>query len=282
LSGLAVKGHLEQIARRLPMLGLCAEYGCFIKPRGSSEWVNMIPNLRLDWMDPCMEILQYFTERTPSSSIDKRQATVVWRFEAEDDETARSWTKRQAAEAQNHIYDSLGERFGLRIIPSFSSFIVMPKVVGRTMAVGTILTIANSSNIINAAAASNNDNTSYATNALNPPNMPNSPNTPNTAGFTGFTGLPSLSALSTAIEQSTSLGAIAPAWPSADLDVGGGIASGYYELILAVSSDESLMSRLKKADNAVTIYTGARKSGGSKWRCEPEDIYKAFEEVLQN
>jgi len=43
------------------------------------------------------------------------------------------------AEAQNHIYDSLGERYRLRIIPSLSSFIVLPKILGRTTAVAAIL-----------------------------------------------------------------------------------------------------------------------------------------------
>ena len=43
------------------------------------------------------------------------------------------------AEAQNLIYDSLGERYRLRIIPALSSFIVLPKVLGQTSAVAAIL-----------------------------------------------------------------------------------------------------------------------------------------------
>ncbi|KAG8760617.1 hypothetical protein FRC14_002463 [Serendipita sp. 396] len=139
LSGLPIKGRLETIAKNLPMLGICAEHGCFIKPRGSDIWITMIKEPNLTWMVSCMEILQYFTERTSSSFIDKRQATIVWRCLPTDDEAERTWARRQAAEAQNHIYDSLGERFGLRIIPSLSSFIILPKVVGRTSAVAAIL-----------------------------------------------------------------------------------------------------------------------------------------------
>lgn len=62
-----------------------------------------------------------------------------------------------AAEAQNHIYDSLGERYGmsfvaslprcilmcvregLRIIPGATSFLVLPNNVSRSTAVGAIL-----------------------------------------------------------------------------------------------------------------------------------------------
>lgn len=140
---------------------------------------------------------------------------------------------QSVAEAQNHIYDSLGERFGLRIIPSFSSFIVMPKAVGRTAAVGAVLNASNAS------------------------------------------GSQEISAVATNI-QKYAYATSTPAWPSPEM---GG--TNRYELILAISGDSSLMSRLKKAENTVTIYTGVRKSGGSKWRCEPEDIYKAFEEILQ-
>ncbi|KAG6899346.1 hypothetical protein C0993_011062 [Termitomyces sp. T159_Od127] len=51
----------------------------------------------------------------------------------------RTWARRQAAEAQNHIFDSLGERYGLRIIPGKNSFLVLPNNVSRSTAVGAIL-----------------------------------------------------------------------------------------------------------------------------------------------
>lgn len=83
--------------------------------------------------------------------MEDRDASVVWRFLTDEkDEPSRQWARRQAAEAQNHIWDSLGERFGLRIIPGARSFLVLPKNVSRSTAVGTILsrhsTKNNSSN----------------------------------------------------------------------------------------------------------------------------------------
>ncbi|KAG8835268.1 hypothetical protein FRC17_004575 [Serendipita sp. 399] len=217
LSGLPIKGMLENIANKLPSLGICAEHGCFIKPRGSNDWTLMIKNANFAWMTPCMEILHYFTERTTSSFIDKRQASIIWRYLPTDDEGEETW----APEAQNHIYDSLGERFGLRIIPSPSSFIILPKVVGRTSAVAAI---------------------------LNPEG----------------------------IRAMDIRKAIPTAWPTPDMG-----ETERFEYILAISSDESLMSRLKRVKNAETIYTGLRKSGGSNWRCGPEGIYEAFEAILQ-
>ena len=50
----------------------------------------------------------------------------------------RTCASRQAAKAQNHIFDSLGERYGLRIIPGQNSFLVPPNI-SRSMAVGAIM-----------------------------------------------------------------------------------------------------------------------------------------------
>lgn len=83
-----------------------------------------------------------FTERTPGSIIEERDASIIWRYWTGDpleDSADRQWARRQAAEAQNHIFDSLGERFGLRIIPGKSSFLVLPGNISRSTAVGCIL-----------------------------------------------------------------------------------------------------------------------------------------------
>ena len=148
-----------------------AENGCFIKPRPVAgrpqPWINAVVNYNLSWKAPCLEILQYvcppsnylkaflsaqitnylfiknpqFSERTPGSFVEEREASVVWRFWIDDDtsSTDRQWARRQAAEAQNHIFDSLGEKYGLRIIPGSNSFLVLPNNVSRSSAVGSIL-----------------------------------------------------------------------------------------------------------------------------------------------
>lgn len=99
-----------------------------------------------------------FTERTPGSFIEERDASIVWRYFSGDeavDAGDRAWARRQAAEAQNHIFDrsvallfsqpltenvySLGERYGLRIIPGKNAFLVLPNYISRSTAVGAIL-----------------------------------------------------------------------------------------------------------------------------------------------
>ncbi|KAJ7293788.1 alpha,alpha-trehalose-phosphate synthase [Mycena rebaudengoi] len=95
-------------------------------------WINMVASLNLTWKNSCIEILNY----------EERQASVVWRFwtgATTEDCGDRQWALRQAAEAQNHIFDSLGERYGLRIIPGENSFLVLPNNVSRSTAVGAIL-----------------------------------------------------------------------------------------------------------------------------------------------
>ncbi|KAI0742614.1 glycosyltransferase family 20-domain-containing protein [Daedaleopsis nitida] len=146
LSGLPTKGMLDIVAEKVPSIGIIAENGCFIKSsseRDSKSWISMVANFNLTWKGACMEILQYFTERTPGSFIEEREASVVWRFWTDNTMDAHSsdwqWAHRQAAEAQNHIFDSLGERYGLRIIPGSTSFLVLPNNISRSTAVGAIL-----------------------------------------------------------------------------------------------------------------------------------------------
>ncbi|KAI6022063.1 glycosyltransferase family 20-domain-containing protein [Pisolithus marmoratus] len=114
-----------------------------------ARWIDMVANLDFAWKGPCVKILNYFTERTPGSFVEERATSVVWCFwTGPPDSTApinddantttnklcfppmntatspssdshysdRSWARRQAAEAQNHIFDSLGERYAVGTI----------------------------------------------------------------------------------------------------------------------------------------------------------------------
>ncbi|KAI0270653.1 alpha-trehalose-phosphate synthase [Gloeopeniophorella convolvens] len=145
LSGLTTR-TLDELAKDLPRVGFVAENGCFVKPipgkSGESSWITMVANFNLTWKSACIEILNYFTERTPGSFVEEREASIVWRYFSGDDAIDagdRAWARRQAAEAQNHIFDSLGERYGLRIIPGENSFLVLPNYISRSTAVGAIL-----------------------------------------------------------------------------------------------------------------------------------------------
>ncbi|KAJ3985852.1 glycosyltransferase family 20-domain-containing protein [Lentinula detonsa] len=147
LSGLPIK-ILDRISREVGgRIGIVAENGCFLKTiepsvaGGTGTWITMVANFNMTWKSSCLEILNYFSERTPGSFVEEREASVVWRFWTgpSEDSADRQWAMRQAAEAQNHIFDSLGERYGLRIIPGANSFLVLPTKISRSTAVGAIL-----------------------------------------------------------------------------------------------------------------------------------------------
>ncbi|KAJ3920499.1 glycosyltransferase family 20 protein [Lentinula edodes] len=147
LSGLPIK-VLERISKEVGgRIGIVSENGCFLKTiepsvaGGTGTWITMVANFNMTWKSSCLEILNYFSERTPGSFVEEREASVVWRFWTgpSEDSSDRQWARRQAAEAQNHIFDSLGERYGLRIIPGANSFLVLPTKISRSTAVGAIL-----------------------------------------------------------------------------------------------------------------------------------------------
>ncbi|KAF7310535.1 Alpha,alpha-trehalose-phosphate synthase [Mycena chlorophos] len=254
LSGLPIAGVLTKIAKEVPLIGIVAENGCFIRPRtplprsssgyginghrrtGSSlvpvntgatlpgGWVNMVATFNLTWKASCAEMLNYFTERTPGSFVEERDASIVWRFwtgETMKDCGDRQWALRQAAEAQNHIFDrqesvTLGERYGLRIIPGDNSFLVLPNNVSRSTAVGAIL-------------------------------HPGGP-------------------AATTLQRGGWIS------PNADDD---GILNGDLDLILAVTGDEKLIRRLNEFEHAETVATGG-KATDARWKLESGNVLEAL------
>jgi len=144
LSGLPVEGALEKVADALPNVGFVAENGCYIRPKSvngqTPKWISLVGDVSMQWKKPCVQILSYFTERTPGSFIEERGASIRWRYwPGNPDDSELPWARRQAAEAQNHIWDSLGEKFGLRIVPATRSFLVLPGNASRLNAVELIL-----------------------------------------------------------------------------------------------------------------------------------------------
>ncbi|ESK86149.1 glycosyltransferase family 20 protein [Moniliophthora roreri MCA 2997] len=140
-----LSGHPRSSFKALSSLpanvGIVAENGCFVRKAGAEEWEQTFSGPAADeeglrkWRNACLEILNYFTERTPSSYvIENGEASVAWKFDGSD-----GWARRQAAEAQNHIFDSLGERYALRIIPNTDSFLVLPNNVSRGNAILPVL-----------------------------------------------------------------------------------------------------------------------------------------------
>lgn len=161
LSGKGAR-ELDKLVAKVPRIGLVAENGCAVMYAGSSPptgpdgglppkkaWTSLVAGTNMSWRGPVKDILSYFTERTPGSWLEDRGASILWRFwSGRVDAKTRAcrdfqWARRQAAEAQNLIYDSLGERFSLRIIPGNASFLIMPKNTSRATAVQHIVSLSS-------------------------------------------------------------------------------------------------------------------------------------------
>jgi trehalose 6-phosphate synthase/phosphatase len=192
---------------------------------------------------------------------------MVWRFwTGAGDHPDRQWAKRQAAEAQNHIFDrylplllflsfllitsySLGERYGLRIIPGRNSFLVLPNNVSRSTAVGAILHPGGptrSPNSINASwmMPSTSEGLSLSTGRLSTIAMSR-----DETSFAGAGGYGADGYGAGGYDEST--------------------AHGEVDFLLAISSDEKLLRRLNEFDGSETVSTSG-KGTDAKWRLESE------------
>lgn len=130
----------------LTYIPFSAENGCFVslperqnsEPLNGRVWHKLVSGVHESWRQPVLEILRYYTERTPGSMIDDRGLSIVWRYanttedqdsgsrrasirSATDDASSEDlhseapiykdgvgneayhWARRQAAEVQNHI-----------------------------------------------------------------------------------------------------------------------------------------------------------------------------------
>jgi trehalose-6-phosphatase len=117
------------------------ENGCFVSlPERQAtvmlekrQWHKLVSGTHESWRQPVLEILRYYTERTPGSVIDDRGISIVWRYANTTEDAhphglqlagashnghlsnempiykdgtgneAYQWARRQAAEVQNHI-----------------------------------------------------------------------------------------------------------------------------------------------------------------------------------
>ncbi len=65
---------------------LVAEHGAWIKEKGK-DW-QVIEPLRNDWKDTIRPILELYTDRTPGSSVEEKDFSLVWHFRRSDPELA--------------------------------------------------------------------------------------------------------------------------------------------------------------------------------------------------
>lgn len=66
---------------------LIAEHGAWIKEKEAADW-QVIEPLRNDWKRTIKPILELYTDRTPGSSVEEKDFSLVWHFRKSDPELA--------------------------------------------------------------------------------------------------------------------------------------------------------------------------------------------------
>lgn len=100
--------EMERLFRRVPGLGLIAENGCFVRNRGTEEWIELCDDEETRvWKEGLTDMLNYFRERTEGSWIEERHCSVVFHHELAEDRQA---AERQALQCASHINDTCAEQ----------------------------------------------------------------------------------------------------------------------------------------------------------------------------
>ncbi|KAI9728949.1 MAG: hypothetical protein M1828_000034 [Chrysothrix sp. TS-e1954] len=131
--------ELEHLFRQLPTLGLIAENGCFVRPFGGDEWIDIGDTSisASSWKEGVLDMLSYYNERIEGSWIEERNRSIVFHYEnvAEGDIEA---AERQAGDAGDHINENcLAQR--MRAVPVDKALLVEPCDVSKETAARWIL-----------------------------------------------------------------------------------------------------------------------------------------------
>jgi trehalose 6-phosphate synthase/phosphatase len=84
-------------------MALAAEYGFYYRMPEEEEWQTMAPEVDTSWRDIVQPILEYFTERTPGTYIEKKESSLTWHYR-DADPNFGSW---QAKDMQIQLEDVL-------------------------------------------------------------------------------------------------------------------------------------------------------------------------------
>lgn len=165
---------------------------------------------------------------------------------------------------------SLGERFSLRIIPGERSFLVLPKNVSRSTAVGAVLKHDNAPSLLASLSAAAFWNPTgamprppspglYATHLLPGTLQPTGPGagTPNAPAEEDYVH----------VQKGGSEGQplVSVGGRGLGLDEEGSSMSTEYDLLFALTGDEPLIRRLNRLEEAQTCSTSG-KASDAKWR----------------
>ncbi|KAH6579313.1 hypothetical protein BASA61_010338 [Batrachochytrium salamandrivorans] len=106
----------------IPLLGICAENGAFIKYSDRSKWETVLQDQDFSWRKKVLEVFEYYTDRTPGSFIEKKEIGISWYYGLADTGFG-AW---QAAECHNHLQNTVTATYPVHIISKKKCVEVMP------------------------------------------------------------------------------------------------------------------------------------------------------------
>lgn len=107
------KQSLSDWLGNIPAVGLSAEHGSFVKFPYSFQWFESFNSFDpMDWKGMALDIMTYFTERTPGSFIEHKQRSICWHYRKADPE----FGSRQAKECQLNLEASLLSKYQVEIL----------------------------------------------------------------------------------------------------------------------------------------------------------------------
>eukprot|EP00392_Amoebophrya_sp_AT5.2_P013228 g13344.t1 len=131
------KGVMERLFGHLPVI-LAAENGCLYRGL-DGEWRSSVdPETRAncdDWMDGCMDIFDYFKERTPGSYTERAEYSVTSYY----DNTQADFGAQQARELLIYLWAGPLMNSAAEVVPGTKAVVVRPHGMSRANNLVTIL-----------------------------------------------------------------------------------------------------------------------------------------------
>lgn len=118
---------MEKWFGSLPVI-LAAEYGVYLRWKGSTEWKCIRPNLDMSWWEHVMPLLDYYTERTPGAFIERKESAITWHYRGTDLDHG-FW---QSTELQITLRE-VTRTLPISIIPGDKSIELRPRTVSKAV-----------------------------------------------------------------------------------------------------------------------------------------------------
>ncbi|XP_020226525.1 alpha,alpha-trehalose-phosphate synthase [UDP-forming] 1 isoform X3 [Cajanus cajan] len=114
---------------------LAAENGMFLNP-SKGEWMTTMPEqLNMEWVESVKHVFEYFTERTPRSHFEERDASLVWSYRHADVEFGRL----QARDMLQHLWTGPISNASVEVVQGSRSVEVRAANVTKGAAIDRIL-----------------------------------------------------------------------------------------------------------------------------------------------